>query len=207
MRSSQRHCLFPDSRRLCKLLHIIKDRTCFGGFAPDDYRYDIWPDLGRSFMRVNMTFEPAMDTAIGLEDTDFDVMAFVQATLQLATGMQLSVNLHIYNTSGELLSDASSIITLGQLRLNVLKAFEASKPPPVDLFAVCPQVWVSGLGSVVRVIEAPLNYIAMYLDSGERVALTKVRLGRLPIPKEDSTAYYEYTYLEWHCSEYIRNRK
>jgi hypothetical protein len=119
------------------------------------YRFRTWPDLKAwPSYRISIAFDLPNTRPWSLDDIRFDAATFVRATPKLQPREPIHIDLRIQNHSGVQVAHLSQIVSVEQLRRNVLAAWSGLGPNLQDLPDVCPQIWVNGHGWVVDVVAA-----------------------------------------------------
>jgi len=187
----------PISKQLIRLLHVLSN---YGKFRPRPIHTNFWPDLEYwPIFELNVKFELTSLTDVTLEDVRFDAMSIIQTTLRLPGWRTLTVSLHVCDNAGWQFSTASSVITIKQLRLNVLEVWKPLNPHAGDMVLDCPQIWVNGLGTVVEVVAAKPCSDESYVEEDDSPIIAEFMRDQVAFPKEGAPAYRTYLYLEYVC--------
>jgi hypothetical protein len=114
-----------------------------------------WPDL-KSWpsYRISIAFDLPNTRLWSLDDIRIDAVTFVRATPKLQPREPIHIDLHIQNPSGVQVAHLSQIVSVDQLRRNVLAAWSGLDPNSQDMTDICPTIWVNGHGAVVDVVAA-----------------------------------------------------
>jgi len=197
MKTTQLSECLPISKHLTRLLDVL---TNYGKFRPQPAHTDFWPDIEYwPSVEINLIFELTSLTDLTLEDVRFDAMSFVQTTLRWPAWRTLTISLHVSDDTGWEFSTASSVITIKQLRLNVLEVWKPLNPHAGDMVLDCPQIWVNGLGTVVEVVAAKPCLDESYVEEDDSPIIAEFMRDQVAFPKEGAPAYRTYLYLEYVC--------